>query len=47
MLRVFTAALRVRLIEKSRVFTKKSVARLVEEIRYQHRQRVVKGCDAA
>ncbi len=39
----FTAALRERLIEKDRVFSKKYLKLLVEEIRYQNRQLVMKG----
>jgi hypothetical protein len=43
----FTAALRERLLAKDRVFSKKYLKLLVEEIRYQTRQLVMKGSDAA
>jgi site-specific DNA recombinase len=39
----FTAALRERLLEKDRVFSKKYLKLLVEEIRYLNRQLVIKG----
>jgi len=39
----FTMALRARLLEKDRVFSKKYLKLLVEEIRYQNRQLVMKG----
>ena len=39
----FTAALRERLLEKDRVFSKKYLKLLVEEIRYKNRQLVMKG----
>jgi site-specific DNA recombinase len=39
----FTAALRHHLIEKDHVFSKKYLNLLVEEIRYQNRQLVMKG----
>jgi DNA invertase Pin-like site-specific DNA recombinase len=39
----FTMALRERLFEKDRVFSKKYLKLLVEEIRYQNRQLVMKG----
>ena len=39
----FTAALRERLIERDRVFSKKYLKLLVEEIRHQNRQLVMKG----
>jgi DNA invertase Pin-like site-specific DNA recombinase len=39
----FTAALRERLLEKDRVFSKKYLKLLVAEIRYQNRQLVMKG----
>ena len=42
-IRAFTTALRERLIEKDRVFSKKYLKLLVEEIRYQNRQLVMKG----
>ena len=46
-IRAFTTALRERLIEKDRVFSKKYLKLLVEEIRYQNRQLVMKGSYAA
>ena len=46
-LHAFTAALRERLLEKDRVFSKKYLKLLVEEIRYQNRQLVMKGSYAA
>ncbi len=44
---VFVAALRERLLNKDRVFSKKYLKLLVEEIRYQDRQLVMKGSYAA
>ena len=44
---VFTTALRERLLEKVRAFSKKYLNLLVEEIRYQNRQLVMKGSYAA
>ena len=44
---VFTTALRERLLEKDRAFSKKYLNLLVEEIRYQNRQLVMKGSYAA
>jgi hypothetical protein len=43
----FTAALRERLTEKDRVFSKKYLKLLVGEICYQNRQLVMKGSYAA
>ena len=43
----FTAALRERLVEKDRIFSKKYLKLLVEEIRYQNKQLVMKGSYAA
>lgn len=43
----FTAALRERLLEKDRAFSKKYVKLLVEEVRYQDRQLVMKGSYSA
>lgn len=43
----FTVALRERLLEKDRVFSKKYLKLLVEEIRYQNRQLIMKGSYAA
>ena len=42
----FTAALRERLLGKDRVFSKKYLKLLVEEIRYRNRQLVMKGSNA-
>ncbi len=44
---VFMAVLRERLLEKDRIFSKKYLKLLVEEIRYQNRQLVMKGSYAA
>lgn len=46
-LQAFTVALRERLLGKDRVFSKKYLKLLVEEIRYQNRQLVMKGSYAA
>ncbi len=43
----FVAVLRERLLEKDRVFSKKYLKLLVEEIQYQNRQLVMKGSHAA
>ena len=43
----FVAVLRERLLEKDRVFSKKYLKLLAEEIRYQNRQLVMKGSYAA
>ena len=43
----FTTALRERFMEKDRMFSKKYLKLLVEEIRYQNKQLVMKGSYAA